>query len=85
MSQNDMTQLFMIRRTYNRFGDYDTLCRMDGNCPMWTGAAQFGFLMYRAQAEVTLEVIGTYRDHLCPDGIKGLEIVPAPVRELKPG
>lgn len=47
MTNHDTNQFFMIRRTYNRFGDHDTLCRVDGNCRIWTEAVQFGFLMYR--------------------------------------
>lgn len=74
-----MTDLYMIRRTYNRYGDYDHLIRMEGNCPTWTSPAQFALVMNRTEAQATLDLIATYRDHCCPDGIKGCSIVPIPV------
>lgn len=70
-----MTVGFRIRRTYNRYGDYDHLIRMEGNCPVWSAPAQFALVMDRATAEATVDTIATYRDAFCPDGIKGVEIV----------
>lgn len=73
-----MKDRYVIRRTYNRHGEYDHLIHMAGNCPTWCAALQFALVMSLDEAQATLDLIGTYRDAFAPDGIQGCAIVPFP-------
>jgi hypothetical protein len=73
-----MKDRYVIRRTYNRHGDYDHLTHMSGNCPTWCIPLQFALVMDMDEAQATLDLIGTYRDAFAPDGITGCAIVPFP-------
>lgn len=67
----------IIKRTYNKHGDHDFLVRMEGNCPVWMGAKHLAATFNEADANQTVELIATYRDWLCPNGIQGIEVVSA--------
>lgn len=63
-----------IKRTYNKFNEYDFLTRVEGNCPVWTGDQKQAMVMSEKEADETLALISTYRFWTCPNGIQGMEI-----------
>jgi len=69
----------IIRRTYNRHGDCDYLIRMDstpsGWCPVWCADKRQAVKVTETYAADLMHHISIWRDHLCPDGIKGVEAV----------
>ncbi|MAZ17903.1 MAG: hypothetical protein CL535_16435 [Ahrensia sp.] len=72
-----MTAGNIISRTYNVYGERDFLIRMEGNCPVWNGDKKQAMRMTNDAAHETQELISTYRDWMCPNGIEGVEIVTA--------
>ena len=69
----------IIQRTYNRWGDRMYLIRMDpwshGWVPVWCCDKRQAVRVTASYAADLLHHIALYRDHLCPDGIKGVEAV----------
>ena len=69
----------MIRRTYNRFGDYDWLIRMDhtpqGWCPVWCRDKRQAVKVTETYAADLMEHIAKWRDPTCPNGIQGVEAI----------
>lgn len=67
--------LFMLVRR-RESGDTDYLKRVeDPNIPVWTGDRRQASRMGLAAAHMTADLVGGYRDHLCPDGIKGIGLI----------
>ena len=66
----------IIKRTYNDHGDADYLFALDGNCPTWSSRRR-AMAMTADEAEEIIQLIATYRDWLCPNGIAGVEAVAA--------
>jgi hypothetical protein len=67
---------FTIRRTYNVHGDHDWLVAIDADgTPSWMGAEKLARLFTENDIEAALATIAAYRDHLCPDGIKGVQAI----------
>ena len=69
----------IISRTYNKHGDKDYLIRMDheanGWCPVWCADIRQAVKVTETYAEDLMQHISRWRDHTCPNGIEGVEIV----------
>ena len=39
-----------IKRTYNKFNEYDFLTRVEGNCPVWTGDRKRALVMTKKRS-----------------------------------
>lgn len=53
---------YLIKRTYNRHGDYDFLTRMDGDVPVWCGARQFAMAVSASDVPSLMGTISDYRN-----------------------
>lgn len=71
----------IIKRTYNRYGDYDWLIRMEetpkGWCPVWCCDKRQAVRVTSTYAADLIHHISLWRDCTCPDGISGVEAIDA--------
>ena len=66
-------QMTIVSRTYNKYGDKDYLTRMEGNCPVWS-SKKVAIELSEQDAKKIVELISTYRDWMCPNGIQGVAV-----------